>query len=528
MVFKKPYAFLIKHFRIIHIILSALLIFLSVFTFKLVRFFSEFASSGYYSTVSNLAGTYINFFMYIAVILILGITVFIYMLMKNKKKSTKLYIALIIYYLIIFILITISYGILQSLEKEVIDIQMTRIYRDLSLIISLPQLFFIIYCLIRGLGFDLRKFNFQADLKELEINASDSEEIELTVGVETYKAKRYLRRFIREFKYYILENTFIFICILSIIGIIVGTVIFMNVSVYNKVYKQGATFTYKNFNIKVNNSYLTNTDSNGNIILEDKYYLILDINVLNKMDSGIIMDTGDFRLKVNNENIYPSNNKSSLFKDLGSPYKGTKIAGLSENNYILVFELDSNYVRKNYIIKVLDSINYKVGDIQAKYKEVKVVPERLDNVENIGSYNLNDKVDLKESLLKNSFISIDGYNITNTYKYNYQFCISDDNCQDSIDIVTPNYTTMSNSTLLILDYTLNIDESVSLEKSFFSQFCKVKYKKDNKEYILNVKNITPSELKGKVVLQVDNKIKDVDELFLVITIRNKEYLIKIK
>lgn len=527
MVFKKPYAFLIKHFKLIHLVLSALLIFLAVFIFKLVGFFNDFASSGFYSATSNLAGKYINFYMYIAVILILAITLFIYMLMKSKKKSTKLYVGLMGYYILIFILLTVSYGILQSLEKEVIDVQMTRLYRDLSLIISLPQLFFIIYSLIRGLGFDLKRFNFQADLKELEISASDSEEIELTVGVETYKAKRYFRRFIREFKYYIMENTFIFICIVSIVGVILGTTLFMNFAVYNKVYKQGQTFAYKNFNVTVNKSYLTNKDTNGNQI-GNNYYLILDVTLLNKFDSNISIDTTDFRMNQNKDTIYPSNNKSALFSDLGTPYNGTKIPGLTEKNYIVIFELDSKNVRKSYRLRLLDSINYKPGDIQAKYKEIKVVPERLDEVETIGTYKLNDTVNLKDSLLKNSTIAISGYNITNTYKYNYQFCTSDDNCKESTDIVTPKYTSMSNSTLLVLDYKLNIDDTAKLEKSFFSQFCKIKYKKGKEEYTLDVKNITPSELKGKVVLQVDNKIKTSGEFYLSITIRNKEYLIKIK
>ena len=102
MVFKKPYAFLIKHFKAIHLVIVGLLVYLAFKVFNLVRFFSEFASSGYYTSSSNIAGSYINLFMYLAVILILGISIFVYMLMKNKKKDTRLYVALIAYYIFVF------------------------------------------------------------------------------------------------------------------------------------------------------------------------------------------------------------------------------------------------------------------------------------------------------------------------------------------------------------------------------------------------------------------------------------------
>ncbi len=528
MVFKKPYAFLIKHFRAFHLVLAAISIFLAFEINNLVKFFRQFAASGYYSVSSNLAGSYINFFMYLSVVLILGITIFIYLLMRNKKKSTKFYVALIIYYIILFILLTISYGILQNLEKSVIDVQMTRVYRDLSLILSLPQYFFIIYDLIRGLGFDLKKFNFQADLKELEIEASDSEEVELTVGIETYKAKRYIRRFIREFKYYILENTFIFICLLSIVGIILGTAIFMNVNVYNKVYKENKVFTYKTFNIKVNRSYLTDKDYSGKEIIEGKSYLILDINVVNKAQGAREMNLSDFRLKINNTDIYPTASKVNYFRDLGTTYSGTKIPALSDNNYLLVYEISNDNIRSNYYIKILDSITYNVGDIKAKYKEVKVSPQNLSEIENMGTYKLKESIGLEDSILKNSTIAINEYNVTNSYKYNYEFCITSDNCQDSVGIITPNYTKMSNSTLLVLDYVLVLDDSVSLNQTFFTQFCRLKYIIGEKETIAKTNNLTPSNLTNKVVLQVDNKIREADKVQLLITIRNKEYIVNIK
>ena len=43
--------------------------------------------------------------------------------------------------------------------------------------------------LVRGLGFDIKKFNFVKDLHELDIDVTDEEEVELTLG-NTNVAKR--------------------------------------------------------------------------------------------------------------------------------------------------------------------------------------------------------------------------------------------------------------------------------------------------------------------------------------------------
>lgn len=529
MVFKKPYAFLIKNFKKIHLVLSALLIFLAINLYKVVKFFGDYASSGYYNTVSNIAGTHINIFMYLAVILILTISVFIYFLMNNKKKSTKYYIALIVYYIIVFILMTIAYSILAGLEKATADVQMARIYRDISFLLSLPQYFFIIYTLMRGFGFNLQKFNFQLDLKEMEIEAADNEEIELTVGVPTYKAKRYFRRSLREFRYYIMENTFIFICIITILGIILATSLFMHFNVYNKVYKENKVFTYKNFNLKVNESYITNKDFRGNIILKDKYYLVLNVNVFNKATIASSIKLSDFRIKINNENVYPTKNKMEYFTDLGMPYKEDKIKGNSTSDYLLIYELTNNQIRNNYHIKILDSIDYSVGDLNTKYKEVKIVPKNLNELDKTKSFKMNEKVSLKDSLLKDSEIVITNYEIKNTYKYNYDFCINNE-CKLSTDIITPDYTKESNSTLLVLDYKLNLDKDSFYYKSnkknnlFFTHFAKIKA--DNKVY--NVRNLTPEKLFDKIVLQVNSSIKSANSIDLLITIRNHEYSINLK
>ena len=532
MILKKPYGFLIRYFKIIHIILAVLMSYLAFKIIKIVGFFADFASSGYFERVGNIAGSYVNLFMYFATILLLAITIFVYLLMKNKKKDTRFYVFLISYYIIVFVLLTVTFNILQGLEQELVEAQTARVYRDLSLLLSLPQYFFIVYAALRGFGFNLKKFNFQLDLKELDIEATDSEEVELTVGLETYKAKRYFRRLVREFKYYFVENTFLLLCIFAVIGIIIGTAIFLHFNVYNKVYSQNKVFTYKSFNIKVTDSYVTSTDYHGNQLIEGKYYLIVKVNVVNKINVDSILSLTDFRLKLNDLNIYPTKSKIQYFVDLGVPYKEDKIRGLSSNDYLLLYEIGESKVRSEYRLKVTDSVQYNAGDIKAKYKNVKVNPLNLDKIETIGTYKQSEKISLKDSLLKDSNVSINSYNITNNYKYTYTFCKTKDSCSESSNIITPNYKVFSNATLLVMDYELSLDKNTDYYQSgkndFFGYFVNIRYEKDGKAVISNIKNITPKELNGKTVLQVDSNIKGAKKIELLITIRNKQYIVKLK
>ena len=101
MIIKKPYAFMIKHFRLIHVILSLLMVFLISKTSSIVSFFNEYVKNGYYTLNS---GSYINFYMFISIILIIVISAFVYLLMKWKNKSRN-------YYWILFCFIYSFYSI---------------------------------------------------------------------------------------------------------------------------------------------------------------------------------------------------------------------------------------------------------------------------------------------------------------------------------------------------------------------------------------------------------------------------------
>ena len=179
MILKKPYAFLIKNFRKIHFILAILSVFIIIKTNTVVGFFKEYVANNYSVIVSDdLVSSTISNWLYVAIIVMIITLISVYVLLKLKKKPTKLYFFTILYYIILLIGIIIASVLISSLSKGLWATASARTYRDFANIIYYPSYFFLIFLSIRALGFDVKKFNFKNDLKELKITEEDSEEIE--------------------------------------------------------------------------------------------------------------------------------------------------------------------------------------------------------------------------------------------------------------------------------------------------------------------------------------------------------------
>ena len=221
MILRKPYAFLIKHFRLIHLILTGVLIHLVLKNMAIYKFINKVINNpvNRYDALS-----FINYNFIIYVILVIVLCFIIYKLLKYKDKPRRLYLFTIISYIVITVFMMILFIYMNKLSMEVGSERTIRLYRDILLITLLFQYYIIIAMGIRGLGFDIKKFDFARDVQELNLNESDSEEVEVNLNIDTTdvvrgirKQRRELGYFYKEFKYYII------VIIVIIIGIL-GTI----------------------------------------------------------------------------------------------------------------------------------------------------------------------------------------------------------------------------------------------------------------------------------------------------------------
>lgn len=524
MILRKPYAFLIRHFKIIHLLLLLPLCYIAFKTSSVVDFFQRMVSNNYITNEVNIASNYINLFVYLSLFIVIATAIFIYSLMKEKNKRTFYYIFLIVYYILLFVCTTITYGQLFNLESHDAVASTIRLFRDFSNILYYPQYLFITYTLFRGIGFDIKSFNFSKDLEELELEEDDDEEVEISFGKNSYKYKRGIRKLIRELKYYVLENRFVFMCIAAVIIVLIFSSIYMHIEVYNKKYGLNQAFSLNGLIISVNDSKLTNLSYDGKTITNDNtYYLAVKVAIANRSKQAQELDKDSFRLYINNKYIYPVLDKSNKFIDYGSYYYGGKIPPESSSEYIIVFEIPQEYYHKNYTLRVLDRIVYGVGEIHPKYRLINLNPSIETKVEDMGSVSKGTKVSLVDTTLGQSAFTVNDYYFTNRFEYQYEKCYNDE-CKEYLGNIST-----STHSYLILNADINLDENSyyfknkSWRKNFFSDFVKLKYNYQGIDYDVELVDKTPSNYNGTdLVFQVSKSVEYATNLELDLNIRNRK------
>ena len=155
-----------------------LLVFLTTKTHAIFKFFNDYVKNGYYAYSNNLTSRYVNFYMFIAVIFIIVLSAFVYLLMKWKKKSRVFYISICIFYFLAFIGFLVYFNIFNTILNTSLDVRTVRAYRDIIAILYFPQYIFVVFSIVRAIGFDIKKFDFKKDLEELDIAEEDQEEID--------------------------------------------------------------------------------------------------------------------------------------------------------------------------------------------------------------------------------------------------------------------------------------------------------------------------------------------------------------
>ena len=531
MILKKPYAFLIKYFRIIHIILALPIIYLILRTGNIVHFFSDYIDTNYYTNVSNIAGTYINYFMYLSDLLILISGIAIYFLMRKKEKSTIFYFLLILFYLILFVVLGITHSILTGMEITSLEATTALAFRDLSYLFYLPQFLFAAFTIFRGIGFDIKKFNFEVDIKELEITDIDSEEFEFNLNIEDYKIKRNIRRFIREFKYYVRENQFIFTILCAIVIVILGTLIYLNRGVYNKTYRETQILSHNNLSINILNSVVTNRDLSGFEFKDNKHYLVLQLSIENRGKIPSNFDYNNFFLELENRRVYPILDRAEYFQDYGLPLReDTTLTSGAKNTYVIAYEISKEEIAAEYTLKILEQVAIQVGEITPQYKLVKLKPQIILEIQKQNSVKMGKILTFENSNLGFSSFQVKNYEILDSLIYQYKKC-NNNNCQilnDKISVNSGNYTLLVLDAEYLLDKNTIYYRSAKTDRLFPNHFLTLQYN-DNAMSLNTVKieNKTPSNYQG-IILQIPNEVKFATKINLLVTIRDKQYIINLK
>lgn len=536
MILKKPYAFLIKRFRIIHLILSFLIGFVIYRTTFIIKFFIDYVKNNYNTNVIlGLGGTYAPSYLFIILLLIIFLSGAIYYLLKHKNKPTKVYLFMIIYYILSFIILIYIKSILGGLVEELISAKLSRSIRDLSMVFVIPQIIFFVICVIRTVGFDVKKFNFQSDLKEMRYGFEDSEEVEVNINLNSYKYKRKIRRSMREFGYYIKENKLFVIIFLSIVGVALVVTGIKNRHInYDQSYRTGKEFDYNGLKISVLDTMVTNLDYNGNILDKNYYYVVLKINLVNETGYTKTVDFNQFNLTYGNKIIKPTLSDSSYFIDFAAENVISSFAHKTNKTFSLVYKINAKDAHKGYKLDIYNGTIITSKETVTKHIYVSLKAKFINDLKLNGNYKLGEKVTFEDTYLNKSYLKIDQYEINKSYFYTYEKCYKDIcNIYDDAITAKSDSERLSNYILTLhIDYL--IDDSSSYGKSnslvsiFADNFVKIQYKINDKVYSNEYYNVTPAYNTKFLAFEVNKEIKNASVIQAIIIIRNQKYIINLK
>ena len=531
MILRKPYAYIIKHFRLIHLIILATILF-SIYT---IGSMSGLVSTLISSRVYTYAGAevYINKTIYTFILISLFLSTTVFWLLRQKKKPTNLYLGLIVYNIVSLVGYIYIYSVLNKMITVEVSIDTLQLLRDLLLLIRLPGYVFAGFCLIRGIGFNLKQFNFSKDIEELKIAEKDSEEFELIVGQNNYKYVRFIRRTIRELKYYVLENLVPIIIVGIVLLAILGILGFRYYNQYLKKLKAQEVKTINGITYVVNNAYITTEDFNGNKVKDGSKFVIVDMSFNNTTTEDKTLNYNKIKLNYKELIWSATTTYNSNFYDMGVPYDPDTILPKSQMiDRTIIFEIPETTNTNNFTLRIEYGITNKEKSIISNYIKFEVNCRDADVEDKQINISLNEFINTNVLDVNKFQLKVKNYNIQENFNSKYVVCDKDYNCVPYHELISANG--MDNKTMLVLDVDDGIYEDAKFSLTFnslariVSNYAYISYIESNREYVEKVSLVPQANVEGKVFLLVDRRVLKASNLKLMLKFRNDTYIINLK
>ena len=519
MIIRKPYAFLIRHFRKIHIFMLALGIFAYYKNVKLLSFINEFITYNSYIPEVEPVTLHISMLVLLSLLLLIVGNVALIFLLKHKNKPWKMYLMPVIIYTATLVTYFLIRGYFLGYDGDG-GTTAVRTFRDLVVISAIAQVPIFILNLVRIFGLDLNKFNFKTDDEFLEMEEADREELEINIKFDFYSIKRFYKRTIRNMGYFYEEHKKICIFIIVLIVLYIGNQTYHYLFIQNKSYKEGDTYNIGRYTFKVNKSYYTDKDYKGDQINQKTNFIIVDLTATNNMDP-IEMNLSRFHI-INRTNQYPYSGMTyeTEFHDLGKVYQVKELKRGESVRCLLIFKVDKNLPINNFVLyyQELGGNNYH------HLRKIKLKISDLSKIKKEGEYRLEDSFTFKIGNEEEETISFDDYAIEDSFDYTYKNC-EGYNCGTHHGEVEAG----EGNKILKVNFASNAYEGKELI-DFCTSYGKIIYKDNNgkNKYIAMKKAINRNYYGKYLYLKIPNEVAESDNLTFQFIIRNKKYIYRIK
>ena len=142
MIIRKPFAFLIKNFKKIHIVLLLLSLFVAYKIIDVNLFVNDFMKLGAYDLYADPISNHISLFMLISVVLLSFGSFVLVILLKYKNKPWKTYLIPLIVYVSLFLILNMikSFFKTYTIDVETTDLRFSRDLLVIFVVLQLPAI----------------------------------------------------------------------------------------------------------------------------------------------------------------------------------------------------------------------------------------------------------------------------------------------------------------------------------------------------------------------------------------------------
>lgn len=519
MILRKPYAFLIKYFQRINLLLLLLVCFVFYKNVQLYQFAKDYVNTGVYNTIIDPITNYTNGYVYLAFILILVISVILAYLLRYKDKPYASYIVIFVVNVITLGFFIYTHNYFEYTAVKGFLLVASKVVKDLLFISLLPYFPLIFILLIRSIGIDLKSFGFHEDKEFVEINEEDREEVEVEVGFDRDRWVRRIKYSIRHFKYFFLEHKIILISLFCVLVAVFGFIFYNNVYVKNRIYSMNEALRSNNYRITVNNTYLTDKDYTGNIVSEEgRYFILVDLKIQNLLNISRNFDIEKVLLFIDNDYYVPTTRFNSYFTDMGNLYDGGSIDPNDTTSYVLVYEINKPSSKANFLLKYQD-----LNSRDSKLIRVKIKVLDISTFKTKGNYNFKQEAVVPINENETAKFKLNTFEFLESVDYRYQQCEP-----YSCPIYEKTVNAPKGYKILYLKGDYGVYSTKEFN-SFLKKYGKLYYKKDGKYIQRKISFAVNRDYQGKhIYLLVPDEVANSEDLSLLFTIRTYQYFYKIK
>ncbi len=510
MIIRKPYAFLIKNFRKIHVFLLLLSLFVAYKLFDVSSFVNEFMRLGTYDLYKDPITKHITGWLMFSIFLLIVGSVSLLFLLLHKKKPWKLYLVPVVEYFVLFLVLMMIRSFFNGFSNDVETTDL-RLSRDLLMIFIIAQLPVIAVYIMRVFGLDFKKFDFNSDKEFLELSEEDREEIEIGISFDKNTLLRVFRKHKRHAMYFYEEHKRICQGIVAILGIVLLFNLYQLIFVTHKSYSEGDSYQINGFTFKINKAYYTDKDFAGNVIEKNSSFVIIDLTIENHAGLRTVY-LENFHIRNGSfDSITTNKTYAKEFQDLGMSYESARNLKNGEVlNCIIIYKVNKDLKKDRFVLYYQENGGY-LRKIKLNVKDVSKIGE-------IEKLTMGDELDLGFQY-KSDVIRFEYALVNPDVTYTTQECNSR-SCSFSEHYLAAG----EDFRFLEIVFSSDVYEAKNMV-DFLVNYGKLNYKDANdKEDTIELVNAIPKSYYGKsVFFKVPVELETAKELYLDFIVRNKHY-----